>query len=191
MFEQFFSDPTSLVYGAATGLAFGFLLQKGGVTRYNTIVNQFRLKDFTVLKTMLTAIVVGAVGIYLMLQFGMIRGLHVKGAELAMNAGGGVIFGAGMVLLGYCPGTALAAIGQGSRDATIGVVGALVGAAAYAEVYPLVSRTLEPIGSLGKVTLADVAHVSPWVFIVALGAVAVALFVALEKWENGRARSST
>lgn len=181
MFDHFFADPKVLVLGAITGLVFGFLLQKGGVTRYNVIVNQFRFKDFTVLKTMLTAIVVGAIGIYAMLQFGMLKGLSVKGTELAMNAGGGLIFGVGMVLLGYCPGTALAAVGQGSRDAAVGIVGALVGAAVYAEVYPLLARSIEPIGKLGKITLADATHLSPWWFIIGLAVAAVALFTWLEK----------
>lgn len=184
MFEHYFADPKTLLLGAITGLLFGFLLQKGGVTRYNVIVNQFRFKDFTVLKTMLTAIVVGAIGIYAMLQFGMIKGLSVKGAELAMNAGGGLIFGVGMVLLGYCPGTALAAVGQGSRDAAVGIVGALVGAAVYAEVYPLLARTVEPIGKLGKITFADATHASPWWFIVGLAIVAVTLFTWLERRER-------
>lgn len=184
MFEHFFADPRTLLLGAITGLVFGFLLQKGGVTRYNVIVNQFRFRDFTVLKTMLTAIVVGAIGIYAMLQLGMIKGLSVKGAELAMNAGGGLIFGVGMVLLGYCPGTALAAVGQGSRDAIVGIAGALVGAGVYAEAYPLLARTVEPIGKFGKITFADVTHVSPWWFIVALAAVAVALFAWLERRER-------
>ncbi len=184
MFEHFFADPKTIALGAVTGLVFGFLLQKAGVTRYNTIVNQFRFRDFTVLKVMLTAIVVGAVGVYAMLQMGMIKGLSVKGAELAMNAGGGAIFGVGMVLLGYCPGTALAAIGQGSRDAIVGVGGALVGAAVYAEAYPFLSRTLEPIGKLGKVTFADVTHASPWWFIAGLAVVAIGLFVVLERHEK-------
>lgn len=184
MFEHFFADPKTLLLGAITGLVFGFLLQKGGVTQYNTIVNQFRFKDFTVLKTMLTAIIVGAIGIYAMLQLGLIKGLSVKAAELGMNAVGGAIFGVGMVLLGYCPGTALAAVGQGSRDALVGIVGALVGAAVFAETYPLLARTLEPIGNLGKITFADAAHASPWWFIAGLAGVAVALFVWLEKRER-------
>lgn len=184
MFDHFFADPTTLLLGAVTGLVFGFLLQKGGVTRYNTIVNQFRFRDFTVLKTMLTAIVVGAIGVYAMLQLGLIKGLSVKGAELAMNAGGGLIFGVGMVLLGYCPGTALAAVGQGSRDAGVGIAGALVGAAVYAEVYPFLARTLEPIGKLGKITFADATHASPWWFIIGLALVAVVLFVVLERRER-------
>jgi len=184
VFEHFFADPKTLLLGAITGLVFGLLLQKGGVTQYNTIVNQFRFKDFTVLKTMLTAIIVGAIGIYAMLQLGLIKGLSVKAAELGMNAVGGAIFGVGMVLLGYCPGTALAAVGQGSRDALVGIVGALVGAAAFAETYPLLARTLEPIGNLGKITFADAAHASPWWFIAGLAGAAVALFVWLEKRER-------
>lgn len=184
MFEHYFADPRTLALGALTGLVFGFLLQKGGVTRYNIIVNQFRFRDFTVLKTMLTAIVVGAVGVYAMQQTGMIKGLHVKAAEIGMNAVGGAIFGVGMVLLGYCPGTALAAVGQGSRDAAVGVVGALFGAAIYAETYPLLARTLQPLGNLGKITFADAASASPWWFISALAAGAVLLFLWLERRER-------
>lgn len=184
MFEHFFADPKTILLGALTGLVFGFLLQKGGVTSYNTIVNQFRFRDFTVLKTMLTAIVVGAIGVYAMLQLGLIKGLSVKGAELAMNAVGGLIFGVGMVLLGYCPGTALAAVGQGSRDAIVGIAGALVGAAVYAEAYPAIARALEPIGKLGKITFADATHASPWWFIIALAIIAVTLFSWLERRER-------
>lgn len=187
MLSSIFASPATITLGLLTGLVFGFLLQRGGVTQYNTIVNQFRFQDFTVLKTMLTAIVVGAIGVYAMLQLGWIKGLHVKGAEVIMNAAGGAVFGIGMVLLGYCPGTALAAIGQGSRDAIVGVLGAIVGAGAYAEVYPLLARTLEPIGKLGKVTFADVTHASPWWFIAGLAVVSVILFRWLENRER-RAR---
>ncbi len=180
MFSNFFADPRTLLLGAVTGLVFGFLLQKGGVTRYNVIVNQFRFKDFTVLKTMLTAIVVGAIGIYGMLQLGLIQGLMVKPATIAMNAIGGGIFGVGMVILGYCPGTALAAAGQGSRDAIVGIAGALVGAAVYTEAYPWIGRHIEPIASFGKITFVDLAHVSPWFIIIPLALGASGLFFWLE-----------
>ncbi|MFO0873568.1 MAG: YeeE/YedE thiosulfate transporter family protein [Phycisphaerales bacterium] len=191
MLDHFFADPRTIMLGALTGLIFGFLLQKGAVTRYNVIVDQFRLRDFTVLKVMLTAIVVGAAGVYAMLQLGWIAGLSVKAAELAMNAVGGAIFGVGMVLLGYCPGTALAAIGQGSRDAIVGVLGALVGAGVYAEAYPFLARTLEPVGKLGKITFVDVTHASPWWFIGGLAAISAALFVWLEGRGGGRSPRPT
>lgn len=183
MLNHLFADATTLLLGALTGLVFGFLLQKGGVTRYNVIVAQFLLRDFTVLKTMLTAIVVGSVGVYAMLHLGMIKGLSVKPAELAMNTGGGLVFGIGIVLLGYCPGTALAAIGQGSRDAVVGVIGAVVGAGVYAEIYPLLARTVEPVARFGKVTLPGITGFPPWTIIAGLAVIASGLFCWLETRE--------
>ena len=169
---------------------FGFLLQKGGVTQYNVIVKQFLFRDFTVLKTMLTAIIVGAIGIYAMLALGMIEGLHVKTAALMMNILGGAIFGVGMVLLGYCPGTAVAAAGQGSRDALVGIAGGLVGALAYAEAYPWISKHIEPVANFGKITFPGIAHASPWLFIVPLALGASALFYWLERREHTAPRAA-
>ena len=42
-----------------------------------------------------------------------------------------VLFGTGLALLGYCPGTTLTAIGEGRRDAMIGALGMLTGALLY------------------------------------------------------------
>lgn len=192
MFEITFADSRTLILGAITGLVFGFLLQRGGVTRYDVIVSQFLLRDHTVLKTMLTAIVVGAVGIYGMLEFGMLEKMHVKAATLLTNGLGGAIFGVGMVVLGYCPGTGLAAIGQGSRDAITGVVGMLVGAALYASAYPFVKANLEPIGALaGKATdhtFPALTGLSPWVFITALAIGSVLTFRAIDRPRTSVAR---
>ncbi|XAM00794.1 YeeE/YedE thiosulfate transporter family protein [Phycisphaeraceae bacterium D3-23] len=163
-----FADWTTLLLGGLTGLVFGFLLQKGKVTRYETIVGQFLLRDFTVLKVMLTAVAVGAVGIYGMLQLGMIDTLHIKAAHVVANLAGGLIFGVGMAVLGYCPGTGVAAIGDGAKDAVPGVLGMLVGAAIFAEASPWISRVVQPIGSLGKVSFADLTGLSVWVFVAAL-----------------------
>ena len=110
-----------IVYGLLAGFVFGFLLQKGGVTRYRVILGQFLLKDFTVLKVMFTAIVVGAVGIWGMRSAGMDFPMHVKNAAILANIVGGLIFGVGMAVLGYCPGTGIAAIGDGSRHAIPGL----------------------------------------------------------------------
>ena len=185
MFESsFFADPKTLFLGAFTGLIFGFLLQKGHVTRFNVIVGQFLLRDFTVVKVMLTAIVVGSVGIYGMLQGGMIEGLHLKDAALVGNLLGGAIFGVGMVVLGYCPGTGVAALGDGARDAAFGVLGMLAGAALYAEAYPWIKANLLSIADAGKVTLATATGASPWLFILVLAVLSVIGFSALERWEH-------
>ena len=190
MFDtSFFASPSVLLMGALAGLVFGFLLQKGGVTRYEVIVGQFLLRDFTVLKVMLTAIVVGAIGIWGMLALGWLGAgdLHLKAATLLANALGGVIFGVGMAVLGYCPGTAVGAAGQGSRDALFGILGMLVGGFAFAGAYPWISANVLPVADQGKVTLADVAGISPWWLILALAAASLALLAALERWEDRRA----
>jgi uncharacterized membrane protein YedE/YeeE len=187
MFEHgIFADPQTLALGAVTGLVFGFLLQRAHVTRADTIVGQFLLKNFTVLKVMLTAVVVGGFGVYGMLQLGMIEGLHVKSAAILGNTVGGAIFGVGMVIAGYCPGTGVAALGDGSRDAFAVVAGMLAGAAAYAEAYPWLKANLLSRMDLGKLTLPDAAGLSPWWFVAAVGAIAITAFAIIETIERRR-----
>jgi uncharacterized membrane protein YedE/YeeE len=185
MFEYFrFDTPLNLVLGLVTGIAFGFLLQRGGVTRFRTIVGQFLWTDHTVLRTMLTAVVVGSIGVFAMHQLWDVP-LHIKGAALLANGLGGVIFGIGMVVLGYCPGTGVAALGDGSRHAIPGVLGMLVGAAAYAEAYPWIKTHIDSVGTLGRVTLADVTHLSVWVLVVTLAVAAAVLFALLPRRAEG------
>lgn len=181
-----FDDPLTLLLGGLTGMVFGFLLQRGGVTRFRVILGQFLLKDFTVLKVMLTAVVVGGVGIYGMRAMGLDVPLHVKDAALLGNALGGAIFGVGMAVLGYCPGTGVAAIGEGSRHAIPGVLGMIAGAAVYAEVYPWMKSEILDVGTMGKATLESVSGLSP-AWLIALVLVAAAgLALALERYERNQ-----
>ena len=180
MFDSsFFADPKTLALGALTGLVFGWLLEKGGVTRYPTIVGQFLLRDFTMLKILLTAVVVGGLGVYGMLEAGWIEGLSVKSAHLVGNALGGLIFGVGMVVLGYCPGTGVAALGSGARDAGPGILGMLVGAGLYAEAHPWFEAHVLNLGAIGKATLPSISGVSPWWFFALVAVLAAGLFGAL------------
>lgn len=183
------ADPNilNLVYGLLTGLVFGFLLQRATVTRFSTIVGQFLWVDHTVLRTMFTAVVVGAVGVYAMHQMWDVP-LHIKSATLLANATGGVIFGVGMAILGYCPGTGLGAIGEGSRHAIFGFLGMIVGAGLYAEAYPWISAHVLPVGDLGKVTLPDETGWSPWLFIALLIGIALIVFAILPGRRGGRDR---
>lgn len=169
-----FVSPGMLLSGAVTGLIFGFLLQKARVTRADVIIAQFLLRDYTVLKVILTAIVVGSIGIYGMLEMDMIPALSIKPAFLYANALGGLIFGVGMAILGYCPGTALAAIGDGSRDAITGVLGGVTGVALFAALYPLLSSRLIEVYNLGSISLPEITGISAWIWI---GVLAIGLAV--------------
>ena len=97
-------SPQQLLLGAFFGVLFGFFLQKGGVAKYHVLIGALLLEDFTVMKVMLTAIVVGCVGVFSLHALGLVK-LHIKPTRYAANIIGGLLFGVGFALLGYCPGT--------------------------------------------------------------------------------------
>ena len=171
-----------ILLGLLTGLIFGFLLQKGRVSDRKVIVGQFLLRDFTVMKVMLSAIVVGGFGVYAMKAAGLTK-LFVKPAQMAAVPLGGLIFGVGMVLLGYCPGTAVAAAGEGKRDAWWGLLGMCAAAAVYAELAGLFSTTVQTWANLGPVTLPELTGVPAWAWLAAIGAGAALLFRWLKRRE--------
>ena len=168
-----------LVLAVLFGAAFGFLLHRGRVSDYNTIIGQFLLKDFTVLKIMLTAIVVGGIGVFTLVQLGYAQ-FHIKPADLLAISLGAALFGVGMVLYGYCPGTALAAIGGGSLHALIGAAGMLAGGILYALSFDWVKANILPVGAMGKVQLPALLGVNAPVIFAVLAIAAVAFFAVLE-----------
>lgn len=174
---------SALFAAVLLGAVFGVLLHRGGVACHAVIVNQFRFRDFTVLKIMLTAIVVGGVGV-LALNAAGLANQHIKAANLLGIVLGAGIFGVGMVTLGYCPGTAIAAAAGGSAHALVGLAGAILGGVAYAFAFPWISRVILPVGALGKVRLPDVTGVPAWLWFTGLAVGAVLLFRAIERHER-------
>lgn len=168
-----------LPLGIVFGFMFGWLLQRGRVTDTNVIVNQFRLLDFTVAKVMLTAIVVGGVGVLALHGHGL-AAYHIKPANLLGVGLGAVLFGVGMVVYGYCPGTGLAAIGTGSVHALIGALGMVLGAILYALSFDWVKAHVLPVAALGPVTLPELTGVPGLIWFGALGVTGIAIFTALE-----------
>jgi len=169
-----------LLAGVVFGLAFGFLLQKGGVGKFNILIGQLLLQDWTVAKIMLTAIVVGMVGVFALHHFAKVN-LHLKPTRIGANIIGGLLFGAGFALMGYCPGTAAAALGQGSWDALFGMAGLVVGSWIFAEFSASLKMTLEKWGDLGKVLLPDLLHVPRGVFVVIFAVLLTGGLFALER----------
>lgn len=173
-------SPPQLVLGFIFGIVFGFLLQKGGVAKYEVLMGQFFLTDFTVIKVMLTAIVVGMVGILSMSAMGLVK-LHVKPTRYAANITGGLLFGVGLGLLGYCPGTGAAALGQGNCDAIAGIVGLMAGSYVYAETSDYLSATIQKIGNRGRIMLPDLIGVRVTVFLVLFVPLLVSGLLMLER----------
>ncbi len=83
------------------GVFFGFSLNKAGLTKYHKIVDVFRFTDLTVLKFMMTALVVSMLGLYGLRSVGWIVFPAVPATYIVGNIIGGLIFGIGMALTGY------------------------------------------------------------------------------------------
>lgn len=167
-----------LALGLFFGIIFGFLLQKGGVAKYEVLIGVLLLKDFTVLKVMLSAVIVGMVGIYIMHQLGLVK-FHIKPTRYAANTIGGIIFGIGFALSAYCPGTGAAALGQGNYDALAVIVGLIVGSYLFAEMSGWFARTVDRWGDRGELTLDRVLHVKRSIVVPVMAVALVLLLVVI------------
>ena len=165
-----------LIWGFVFGIVFGFLLQKGGATKYDVIVGQLLLTDFTVLKIMLSAVLTGMIGIHAMKALGWVE-LYPKSGSMGMNVIGGLIFGVGFAILGYCPGTIAGAIGNGALDALVGgLAGILFGSGLFAALYPRLSKSILTKGDFGDLTFPSLFKVNDWVIVIP---VATLIFIVL------------
>ena len=173
----------TLIAGAVFGLVFGFLLQKGGVGKYNVLIGQLLLQDWTVAKIMLTAIVVGMIGVFTLHHFAKVK-LHIKPTMIGANIIGGLVFGAGFALTGYCPGTVAAALGQGSWDALFGMAGLIAGSWLFAELSGWTKRTIEKRGDLGKVLLSDLLPVPRGLFVVGFALALTVILLLLQQFTS-------
>ncbi len=181
MIERIRSSPrTQQVLGLLFGICFGFLLQKGGVTRYEVILGQLLLIDWTVVTIMLTAVFTGMLGVHLMVSLGWAN-LHKKPGSVGRTVIGGLIFGVGFGMLGYCPGTGMGAAGQGSLDALLGgVMGMILGAACFAAIYPKARDGLLKKGDFGDVTLDQILHLPRWLGVALAAALIVGILLLIE-----------
>ncbi|MDO8282911.1 MAG: YeeE/YedE thiosulfate transporter family protein [Thermodesulfovibrionia bacterium] len=171
---------STLINGLITGILFGFFLQKGRVLRYDRQIGALRLTDMTIVKFMFSAILTGMVGVHILFMLGFAKPLILP-TNLVANILGGLIFGFGWGLLGYCPGTSLGALGEGRLDAFWGMLGMLVGAGIFAELYPVISDTILSWGGEGFITLSSIIGVNDWVVIIVFVAGGLFLFRWLEK----------
>lgn len=169
-----------LLYGLITGIVFGFLLQKGRVLRYDKQLGALLFKDMTIIKFMLSSVLVGMVGVYLLVDLELAK-LSIKATVLGGNVIGGLIFGIGWGLLGYCPGTSAGALAEGRWDALWGLLGMLAGAALYAEAFPLMKQTVLTWGDFGKITLPAILGINHWLIITIAVIAGLLLFRFFEK----------
>lgn len=138
-----------IVIGLAMGIVFGFALEKSRVFEPAALVRQFQIRNFLMMKVFFTAIATSMVSVAI-LKFAVSDfAFQLKPLNLLANASGGAVLGIGVALTGACPGTVLAQMGAGYRDAIFTFVGGLVGATVFTLIKgPL----LDPIFFKGEAT---------------------------------------
>lgn len=171
---------TREILGLVTGIIFGFLLSKGRVLRFEKQLGAMLLKDMTIFKFMLSAILVGMIGLHLLQDMEIIAFSH-KPLNVGAVVGGGILFGIGWAIIGYCPGTSLGAIGEGRWHAIFAVIGMILGAAVFAELYPWLERTVMAWKDFGKLNLAESTGINHWLWIAILWAAVIGVFAFFEK----------
>lgn len=174
----------SLILALVFGIAFGFIMQRVGAFEYKNILNALRLKDLTIPKFMFLTVAVTAVGLFSLRSLGL-ASLQLIAANPVADIAGGVIFGVGFALAGYCPGTSIGAMAEGKRDAQYTILGGIFGVLAYALWQSGITQLLSPY-NWGNVTLVDYIPLNP-VLTAAFFSLVLALAIYLvDNWENSR-----
>ena len=157
------------LYALLVGIAMGALLQRVRASSPGMILANLRLENLSIIKFMATTIAVGMILVYLV-DAAAPQLLHfdIKPTYLIGVGLGGLIFGVGFALSGYCPGTCVVGAGEGRRDALVAIVGGVFGALLFTLLYNLLLDPLIKPLDLGKVRVQDYVH---------LPALAVALIV--------------
>lgn len=177
------------------GFGFGWVLQKGKLGRYETIVNVFRLTDLTVVKFLVSGLLVAVLGIQSLSALGLAGDLPVPQTYVLGNLVGGLVFGAGMALAGFCPGTVAAGAGEGRLDYLIaGSAGLVTGALLFGALYSRFYRVMS-IANAGAATLPQMTGLDAWLMVILFWEIGLLLFYRLERPQPGlpstrRARST-
>ncbi len=175
------------------GFGFGFVLERAGFGNSRKLAAQFYFSDMTVLKVMFTAIVTAMLLLFWSVGLGLIdfERVWVNPTYLWSGIVGGLVFGIGFLVGGYCPGTSLVAMATLKLDGLAFVLGLFGGIFAFGRTVPWFEHFWSESGSFGRVTLFDWLGVSPPLAV--LGAVVMALGMfggaeALERWLRRPAR---
>lgn len=185
-----FDQTTSLFFAVVLGFFFGLFLERGGLGDPHKLTGVFYLSDFTVPKVMFTAILVAGSGLYLLSDLGLLdmSKVWIVPTFFWPQITGGVLFGIGFVVSGYCPGTAVAGLASGRLDALVTIIGIGIGSLLFAVVYPLVEGFYVS-SSMEGITLPVLLNLNHWVIWAVIFALALGMFFLLAWYERRGGRT--
>lgn len=178
-------DAMSLALALLFGIFFGLSLERSGLGDPHRLTGVFYFRDFTVPKVMFTAIVVASTGIYLLSDLHLLdlERVYIIPTFFWPQLVGGLIFGVGFVVSGYCPGTAVTGFASGRIDALVTMAGVSAGSFLFAALFPQMEGFYLS-SDMGVVTVPGLLGVSHWAVIIGLVVVAGAMFWFLERMER-------
>lgn len=168
------------------GSIFGLIIQYANLNKYNVISAQSELKNNTVIKTILLTIGFGAILLSVIIGLNL-ASFHIKPFVLGGVVLGGLIFGSGMTILGYCPGTLAVSLGEGSLDALVGIIGGLFGGLFFTVLFPNIQWLLGP--NLGKISLSSVIGNHQFIYysiVIIIGAILIYSAFFINKKEKNK-----
>ena len=169
------------------GLAFGWFLERGGLGDARKLAGQFYFTDLTVFKVLFSALLTAMLGAFWLDRFGLLDLdlVYLPETFVLPQAAGGVLFGAGFLVGGLCPGTSCVAAAAGRIDG-LGIIGGmLLGVAGFNAVFDWIAPFYEST-ALGAVTFTDMAGVSRGAGVALVTAVALAGFAVASRLERQR-----
>jgi uncharacterized membrane protein YedE/YeeE len=179
-----------LIAAVAIGIAFGWSLERAGLGSAPKLAAQFYLTDLTVFKVMFSALVTAMLGAYWLGRLGVLdlSRVYVPETYLLPQLAGGLLFGAGFVLAGLCPGTSCVAAATGRGDGAMVMLGMFSGVLATGLAFqPL--RDFYEGTARGSLTLPQLLSVPYGVVVCAVVVVALVAFYAAERfaaWQSMR-----
>ena len=173
----------AVLLGLATGIVFGFALEKSRVFEPGVIVGQMQLRSFLMLKIFLAAVITGLIVLAVMNGMFGVK-LSLKPLLFKADIIGGLILGAGIALAGACPGTTLAQIGAGYRDAVFILFGGIAGALTYGYFDAPITALFAETGD--KIGFDQLLGLPFWVTALAFALLLAAVLWGLETWQSWR-----
>jgi uncharacterized membrane protein YedE/YeeE len=155
-----FSLAAELAIAVVLGIGFGFALERAGFGSARKLTAVFYLYDMAVVKVMFSGVVTTMIGLFALSAIGLLdlTQLYIEQTNLVAQIVGGLLFGTGFLIGGYCPGTSMAAIATGRKDGLVFALGMLSGVYAYAEFTPQLDDWYKA-AALGELTLPSLTGI--------------------------------
>jgi hypothetical protein len=176
-----------LLTAPLVGFAFGWFLERGGLGDARKLAGQFYFTDLTVFKVLFSALLTAMLGAFWLDRFGLLDLdlVYLPETFVLPQAAGGVLFGAGFLVGGLCPGTSCVAAAAGRIDG-LGIIGGmLLGVAGFNAAFDWIAPFYDST-ALGAVTFTDIAGISRGAGVALVTAVALAGFAVASRLERQR-----